>query len=140
DHGTGKTVAIVDAFDDPTAEADLAAYRSHFGLSACTTGNGCFKKIDEHGGTTYPDADPDWSVEIALDIDMVSAICPNCRILLVEADDATFEDLNNAEQAADDNGADVISNSWGTEDLGYGAYFDSNFDLGIPIVAASGDD
>jgi hypothetical protein len=140
DHGTGKTVAIVDAFDDPTAEADLAAYRSHFGLSACTTANGCFKKIDEFGGTTYPDPDPDWAVEIALDIDMVSAICPNCHILLVEANDATFEDLLAAEQAAKDNGADVISNSWGGPDMGYGPYFDSSFDLGIPVVAASGDD
>jgi hypothetical protein len=139
DHGTGKTVAIVDAFDDPTAEADLATYWSHFGLSACTTGNGCFSKMDEFGGTFYPSANSGWSLETALDLDMVSAVCPNCHILLVEGDTADLDDLATAEQTAYDNGADVISNSWGVPDQGYGPFFDDAFDLGIPVLASSGD-
>src|SRR6202142_3840346 len=67
--GTGMTVAIVDASDLPTAASDLAAYRSQFGLSPCTTANGCFTKVDEHGGTSYPAVDSGWSEEIALDIE-----------------------------------------------------------------------
>jgi subtilase family serine protease len=69
--GKGKTVAIVDAYDDPTAETDLAAYRSTYGLPACTTANGCFKKVDQQGGSNYPQADSDWGGEISLDLDMV---------------------------------------------------------------------
>src|SRR5690349_8987618 len=83
--GSGSpTVAIVDAYDDPTAEHDLGVYRSQFGLPSCTTANGCFKKINQSGGTTPPAVDGGWAQEISLDIDMVSAICPNCHILLVE--------------------------------------------------------
>ncbi|HET6504855.1 MAG TPA: hypothetical protein VFG87_29240, partial [Amycolatopsis sp.] len=80
------TVAIVDAYDDPNAESDLATYRSTYGLSACTTANGCFKKVNQNGQTSpLPTADSGWAGEISLDVDMVSAICPNCHILLVEA-------------------------------------------------------
>ncbi len=87
--GSGQTVAIVDAFDDPNAESDLGVYRSHYGLPACTTANGCFKKVNQKGETkSYPPAEPGWAVEISLDIDMVSAACPNCHILLVEAKSA----------------------------------------------------
>jgi len=82
--GSGKTVAIVDAYDDPNAESDLATYRSTFGLPACTTANGCFKKVNQTGGTSYPTGDTGWSEEISLDVDMVSAVCPSCHILLVE--------------------------------------------------------
>ena len=78
-----QTIGIVDAFDAPTAEADLATYRSQFGLPACTTANGCFRKINQSGGTTPPAANTGWGQEIALDIEMVSAICPQCKILLV---------------------------------------------------------
>src|ERR1041384_2794133 len=81
--GAGQTVAIVDAFDDPTAESDLAQYRSAYGLPPCTTANGCFRKVNQTGGTLYPAPSPDWGLEISLDLDMVSAICPNCHILLV---------------------------------------------------------
>ncbi len=87
DGGSGQTVAIVDAFDDPTAEADLAVYRQQYGLPPCTTANGCFSKVDQQGGTDYPPANGDWDGEISLDLDMVSAIAPEAHILLVEADD-----------------------------------------------------
>src|SRR5262249_48870193 len=83
--GSGLTVAIVDAFDDPNAQSNLNYYRSYFGLPAC--GAGCFTKVDQRGGTSYPRADRGWAEEISLDLDMVSAVCPNCNILLVEADD-----------------------------------------------------
>ena len=75
--GSGKTVAIVDAYDDPNAESDLADYRSQFGLPACTTANGCFRKVNQNGGASpLPAANAGWAPEIALDLDMVSAICP----------------------------------------------------------------
>src|SRR5437764_11804199 len=71
--GSGQTVAIVDAYDDPNAEADLAVYRSQFGLPACTTANSCFRKVNQNGGTTYPSTSASWAQEISLDLDMVSA-------------------------------------------------------------------
>ena len=85
--GAGQTVAIVDAYDDPNAESDLAVYRAQFGLPPCTTANGCFRKVNQSGGTKPPRANSGWAEEISLDLDMVSAICPNCHILLVEANE-----------------------------------------------------
>src|SRR5205807_4246607 len=67
--GSGQTVAIVDAYDDPNAEADLGIYRSQYGISACTTANGCFKKVNQNGGTTYPAGNTGWAQEISLDLD-----------------------------------------------------------------------
>src|SRR5206468_10773046 len=63
--GVGQTIAIVDAFDDGNAESDLAVYRSQFGLPACTTANGCFRKVDQNGGTNYPRGDAGWAEEIS---------------------------------------------------------------------------
>src|SRR5205814_7506675 len=84
--GASQTVAIVDAFDNPNAEADLAVYRAQFGLSPCTTANGCFSKLNQGGlASPLPTPDAGLAAEISLDVQMVSAICPNCHILLVEA-------------------------------------------------------
>src|SRR5439155_417672 len=91
--GGGRTVAIVDAMDDPNAEADLAVYRSQFGLPPCTTANGCFRKVDQNGGTAFPRRNISWAEEISLDVDMVSAAWPNCKILLVEASSASLANL-----------------------------------------------
>src|SRR5712671_2974823 len=110
--GGGQTVAIVDAYDDPTAESDLAVYRATYGLAPCTTANGCFRKVNQTGGTTYPAANTGWAEEISLDVDMVSAVCPNCKILLVEANSNSVGDLLTAENEAFALGADAISNSW----------------------------
>ncbi|WP_435127124.1 carboxypeptidase regulatory-like domain-containing protein [Actinacidiphila sp. bgisy144] len=137
----GRTVAIVDAYDDPSAEEDLAAYRSEYGLPACTTANGCFTKIDQRGGTTYPTPDSNWSVEIALDLDMVSAVCPDCHIMLVEADSSYTSDLGVAVNQAVAQGAMYVSNSWGgNEDPSQlsadTAYFDHP---GVAITVSSGD-
>jgi len=139
--GSGATVAIVDANDDPNAESDLAAYRSQYGLPACTTANGCFKKVDQRGGTSYPSADSGWAGEISLDVDMVSAVCPNCHILLVEADSATMENLGTAVNTAVSLGAKYVSNSYGggesSSDTGYDtSYFNHP---GVAITVSSGD-
>ncbi len=137
--GGGRTVAIVDAYDDPTAESDLGVYRSTFGLPACTTANGCFRKIDQRGGTSYPRRDAGWAAEISLDLDMVSAVCPNCKIVLVEADSNSFANLGAAENEAASLTPTAISNSWGgsdTSDATYGAYFNHP---GIAVTVSSGD-
>jgi subtilase family serine protease len=136
--GSGQTVAIVDAYDAPTAEADLGTYRSQFGLPACTTANGCFKKVDQNGGTSYPATDGGWAQEISLDIDMVSATCPNCKIVLVEANSASFADLGTAVNTAASM-ANVVSNSYGGSDAAdstYGQYYNHP---GVAITVSSGD-
>jgi len=139
--GSGQTVAIVDAYDDPRAESDLGVYRRQFGLSACTTANGCFRKVNQSGGTRYPRANSGWAQEISLDLDMVSAACPNCKILLVEASTASLTNLGTAVNQAARMGATVISNSYGgsesSSDLNYDkTYFNHP---GVAITASSGD-
>src|SRR3954449_9039057 len=91
--GAGMTVAVVDAYDDPEAEHDLATYRSQFGLPPCTSRNGCFRKVGQSGGRSYPAPDPGWAQEISLDLDMVAAVCPACHILLVEATSSSQANL-----------------------------------------------
>jgi subtilase family serine protease len=138
--GTGQTVAIVDAFDDPTAEADLATYRSQFGESACTTANGCFRKVNENGGSTPPAVDTGWAQEESLDLDMVSAIAPNAHILLVEAASATDADLVQSENEAAALGATEISNSYGGSEDASETSENAGFDHpGIAITASAGD-
>ena len=139
--GTGQTVAIVDAFDDPTAESDLAQYRSFYGLPPCTTANGCFRKVNQTGGTLYPAPSPDWGLEISLDLDMVSAVCPNCHILLVEATTNLNTDLYTAVDTAAALGANAISNSYGGGESSGETGSDLHFNHpGIAITASSGDD
>ncbi|HEX4203691.1 MAG TPA: peptidase S8 [Ktedonobacteraceae bacterium] len=139
--GTSQTVAIVDAQDDPNAEADMNTYRSQFGLPACTSSSGCFSKVDQNGGTNYPAADGGWAEEISLDLDMVSAICNNCHILLVEANSASFSDLGQAENTAASLGANEISNSYGGgESSGDSSTCNSYYNhSGVVITASSGD-
>ncbi|MBV9257304.1 MAG: S53 family peptidase [Ktedonobacteraceae bacterium] len=140
--GKGQTIAIVDAYDDPKAEADLTVYRSTFGLPACTSTNGCFKKVDEHGGKHYPDADQSWAGEIALDLDMVSAICPKCHILLVEANSASFPDLGSSVDTAVRLGANIISNSYGSTEDAQSAQTAAHYYYhpGVVITASAGDE
>jgi hypothetical protein len=133
----GKTVAIVDAYDAPSAEADLATYRNQFRLTACTTKNGCFRKVNQTGGSTPPRANAGWAQEISLDLDMVSAACPDCHILLVEANSASFADLAAAvDIAAGTPGVVAISNSYGGSDQ---ATLKSYNHPGIAITASTGD-
>lgn len=133
------TVAVVIAYDNPNIESDLAAYRSQFGLPACTTANGCFKKVNQTGGTTYPTPDVGWGQESALDVDMVSASCPNCKILLVEANSNGFNDLMTAIDYAAAN-ANFISNSWGTDEFTGAASLESRFNKpGKVLTFSTGD-
>ena len=139
---SSETVAIVDAFNDPNAASDLATYRSAYGLPACTASSGCFKKESQTGSTTsLPSTDYGWSEEESLDLDMVSAICPGCHILLVEANSATVADLDAAENtAAATSGVVSISNSWGGSESSSDTSADSAFNHpGIAITASSGD-
>ena len=138
--GAGDTVAIVDAYDDPAAEADLDVYRSYFGLPACTTANGCFRKVDQDGGQSFPSQAPGWDNEIPLDLDAVSALCPRCKILLVEANSNNSSDLLVAQAEANALGANQISDSWGgTDPLGLPPSGDYTFP-GVATIASAGDD
>ncbi len=139
--GDGNLVAIVDAYDDPNAEADLGVYRSANHLPACTTSNGCFDKVNQLGQMgNYPNPDAGWASEISIDTQMASAICPLCHILLVEANSSGFGDLLTAENEAVTLGADVISNSWGTGEFDGEISYDTNLDHpGVDITFSSGD-
>jgi subtilase family serine protease len=138
--GAGRIIAIVDAYDDPNAEGDLAVYRSKFGLSACTTANGCFRKVNQSGGTTYPRADAGWAEEISLDLDMASAICADCHILLVEATNNSFANLAAAVDRAAQMGANAISNSYGGGEYSGEVADQSHYNHpGIAITVSSGD-
>ncbi len=141
-NGSGRTVAIVDAMDDPSAESDLAVYRSTFGLPACTSANGCFLKVNERGSpASFPSPDLGWGEEISLDLDMVSAICPGCKILLVEADSSTFDDLGASVDEAVALGASAVSNSdYGPEWSGEAAYDAHYHHPGVAITVSSGDE
>ena len=142
--GSGTTVALVDAYDDPTAASDLAVYRSAAGLPALTAGQ--FTKYNQEGQTSplpaEAPASDDWTLEESLDIDMVSAICPLCKIDLVEAGSDSGNGLYIAEQtAATTLGAKYISNSWGGSEGSADTSYDSAY-FGVPGVvytASAGD-
>jgi subtilase family serine protease len=137
---SGRTVAIVDAYGYPNAERDLATYRGYYKLPACTTANGCLKIIDQSGGTSLPRTDVGWAQEQALDLDAVSATCPDCKILLVQASSASFANLGAAvKTAAKQSGVVAISNSYGggdAADTTYGGYYNHP---GIAVTASTGD-
>ena len=138
--GSSATIiAIVDAYGYPSAEADLGVYRSKFGLPACTTANGCFHKVDQNGGTSYPRTDTGWDQEQALDLDMASAMCPSCQIVLVQASSATSGNLGTAVDTAARLGAHVISNSYGGGEQGAASYESHYTHPGVAITASSGD-
>jgi len=137
---SATTIAIVDAYGYKNAETDLGVYRSQFGLPACTTANGCFAKYNQNGVKgSYPRDNTGWSQETALDLDMASAMCPNCRIILVEATSATFGNLATAENTAAALGAHVISNSYGGGESGSQSYEPYYNHPGVAITVSSGD-
>jgi subtilase family serine protease len=139
--GSGQVVGIVDAFDNPKVESDLAAYRRAWGLPPCTSATGCFRKVNQRGGSTPPFPDPGWGVEIALDVQAVSAACPRCKILLVEADEPSLTDIGKSVNTAVRLGADIVSNSYGIDEfngiLGLAATYYTH--PGVAQVASSGD-
>jgi subtilase family serine protease len=152
-NGTDQTVALVDAYDDPTIESDLNTYRAYYGIPPCTTPNGCFRKVNQDGEQgSYPIANPQWEPEIALDVEMVSAICPNCHILLVEANSADeavamsnpvqHSDLGAAVDTAVNLGATEVSNSYGSVGPEPNqTFFDHYYNHpGVAITASAGDE
>jgi hypothetical protein len=139
--GPTGTIAVIGAFDYPHAEADMNHYRAQYGLPACTSTSGCFTRLNQKGEAGhYPQRDSDWGVEAALDLQMVSAACPTCHIVLVEANRPSDGALFKAEQTAVDAGATVTTHSFGRIEL-TGAEGDAqHFDHpGVTAVASTGD-
>jgi subtilase family serine protease len=140
--GAGATVAVVDAYNDPTAESDLGIYRSRYSLPACTTANGCFRKVNQHGAASpLPGADAGWAAEESLDVDMVSATCPSCHILLVEATSSNDSDVFSGVNTAVRLGARYVSNSYGGSESSSQPTSDSLYfrHPGVAITASTGD-
>jgi PKD repeat protein len=140
--GAGQTVAIVDAYDDPNIESDLGAFDTHYGIAACTEANGCFTKVSQTGSrTSLPEADTmGWSVEISLDVETAHSTCPECKILLVEADNTNFENLSAAVSEAIALGATEVSNSYGGPEGELETAEKAAFNHpGVVITAATGD-
>jgi subtilase family serine protease len=146
-NGAGQTVAVVDAFNDPKALANLATYRRAWGERACdtATGAGCLTVVNQDGQASPLPRKArftGWATEESLDVDMVSAICPNCHIILVEADTPSQVNLGTGVNTAIALGAGYVSNSYGgkqrTIDPGNDAQYYNH--PGIVITAAAGDD
>jgi hypothetical protein len=141
---TSRIIAIVDAFDDPSAKSDLDTFNTTYGLAAFPTCSGssnvgCFRKVNQNGGSTPPAVDGDWAVEISLDVQVAHALCPNCGILLVEADSNFDSDLYTAVDYAAAH-ANVVSNSWGGSEYQGQTSDDSHFNHpGVAITVSSGD-
>ncbi|MBV8582414.1 MAG: peptidase S8 [Candidatus Eremiobacteraeota bacterium] len=137
----GQTVAIVDAYDDPTAEVDLATYRATFGLPACTSLNGCFRKVNETGGRIpLPLTNDAWAQEVSLDLDMVSAACPRCSILLVEASSSSIDDLGASVDTAVRLGSKIVSNSYYAFEWPHEANEDVHYrHAGVAMTVSAGD-
>ncbi|HKN98307.1 MAG TPA: S53 family peptidase [Pseudonocardiaceae bacterium] len=149
-NGAGVTIGIVDAFDDPTAFGDVNTYRAQFGipaLASCTpttirsSTTPCFAKSNQTGGTTPPRKNGSWAQEESLDVDMASAICPHCNILLVEADTNSLANLGASVNEAVTLGAAVVSNSYGGGEASAEVTEESQFynHPGVAITASSGD-
>jgi subtilase family serine protease len=142
--GSGETVAVVDAYNDPDAAANLSTYRQAWGLPACTKASGCFKQVNQNGLTSpLPKAagTTEWDVEESLDIDMVSAICPKCHILLVEATSPSTANLGTAVNSAVKLGAVAVSNSYGGSESTSDPTYDTKYykHAGVAVTASAGD-
>ena len=136
--GMLQTVAVVEGSGDSSAAADLATYRSNYSLAPCTVRDGCLTVIDQTGGLG---GEVD-AAQTAIDLDAVSATCPNCKIILVREDGTNFaDDLGPAVNTAVSHGATVVDISYaGPEQSSQEATWDSQFlnHPGVAIVAAAG--
>ena len=137
----GKTIAIVVAYGYANAETDLATYRAQFGMESCTTANGCFRKLNQAGQPSPLPADNIlWSQETALDLDMASAICPACKLLLIQANSNSMKDLSAAVATAGRSGAHAISNSYGAAEHRLFAPYEQMYDIpGVAVTVSTGD-
>jgi hypothetical protein len=134
--GNGRTIATNIFFHLATAEADLNAYRMQYGLPPCTTANGCFKQVDGKGGTNFPGTQPcgGSGVETALDIEMLSAGCPDCKIVLIEGGN------DNGLGWAVQQGIVGVSFSWGGAERSSDTGGEMNLNRpGLGIFVATGD-
>ena len=146
---TGGIVAVVDAYDNPTVASDLSTYSEKFFLlapSTCSTPlrsapAGCFLKVNQSGDSgNYPSPNSGWGLEIALDVETVHALCPTCKIVLVEANSNSFSDLIAAVDEAVLLGATVVSNSYGAREFSGETTYDSHFNkTGVAFTFSSGD-
>ncbi|MEE4417758.1 S53 family peptidase [Streptomyces bugieae] len=143
DGGAGQTIAVIDAYDDPNAESDLATYRKQYGLPACTTANGCFKKVNSSGNTSpLPSrASANQGAEDSLDLDLVSAVAPRAKILFVEASGGTMAAMGTAVNRAVTMGAKYVSNSYIFRESSSDPSYDQQYynHPGVAVVAGSGD-
>ncbi|HEX3488686.1 MAG TPA: ricin-type beta-trefoil lectin domain protein [Streptosporangiaceae bacterium] len=139
--GQGHTVAIVTPYSDPDAAADLAVYRRHFGLPACGAAGACLRIVNQNGSTSgLPAPSSSWAPAVATGLDVVSALCPKCRLLLVEARSDSLASLGPAENTAVLAGARFVLNAWAVPEAAGQDVYDHYFDHpGVAIVAAAGD-
>jgi hypothetical protein len=144
--GSGQTIAIVDAYNDPNIKSDLAAFDTAMGLAAAPS----FTVVGETGTSGLPSTDPagkgdSWAVEISLDVEWAHAVAPGASILLVEASSASDSDLFSAINTARNySGVSVVSMSWGETEFSGETSYDSYFTTpaghtGVTFLAASGD-
>jgi subtilase family serine protease len=136
--GAGQVIGIAVAYDNPKLESDLAVYRSTFGLAPCTTANGCFKKIAPGGllGGLLS-GNQAWGQESSIDVQVASAVCPKCKIVVVEASSASPDALLAAAKTAVANGATVVSDSYSLSESA--SENDDDYDIGVPFVFGAGD-
>jgi Subtilase family len=138
-----QTVAVSIAFDTPKLARYLAVYRKHYGLPPCTVASGCLRIVNQRGKASPLPRSGElsgWSVEETLDVSMISAACPHCRILVVEANNDLVASLARSENTAARLGASVISNSYGVREGGFTQTMAEDYNHpGHTIVAASGD-
>ncbi|MBI2040119.1 S53 family peptidase [Candidatus Microgenomates bacterium] len=146
---SGRILAIVSAFDHPNIKSDLDTYSNAFSIAVLPECSGpissstdpCFQKVDQNGGTNYPTTvDGTWALETALDVEVAHGICQDCKILLVEANSNTYQDLTTAIDRAIAMGANVVSGSWGSSEFSSETTFDSHFNIpGVAFTFSSGD-
>jgi subtilase family serine protease len=140
--GTGQTIALIDAYDQPNIASDLAVFDTMYGLPAPPS----FVKVNQTGGTSYPTADQSWGLEISLDVEWAHAMAPGASILLVEANSDSLTDLFTAvDYARSRPGVAVVSMSWGASEWSTENLYDSHFTTpaghsGVTFVASTGDD
>jgi hypothetical protein len=139
--GTGQTVAIVDAFNDPNINSDLQTFDSEYGLATCSEANGCLKVVNETGGSALPANDTTgWSAEESLDVETVHSVCQECKIILLEASSQSMTDFGTAENEAATLKATEITNSYGSAESQWTSVAGDYKHPGIVITASSGDD
>ena len=145
--GTGQKIAVVDAFNYPTAVADFNFYRANWGLPPCnkSTGAGCLTVVNQNGAASPLPGNSNtsgWATEAALDTDMAAAICPKCHVYLVEANGPSTKDLGTGvDSAVSVLGAKFVSNSYGGSQSASDGTYDTLYykHPGVAVTVSAGD-